>query len=79
MKSFALYLRPRGNEQARRVPDLEPCHSARSARALRGRLRREGVDALIHVGEDHPDPLPFGATLWQYPGRPLPEPEGENQ
>lgn len=74
-KTYALYLRPRGDGLATRIPHLSPVHSASSARAIRSRLRQDGVDALIHVGEEHPDPLPHGETLWQDPGGPIPEPK----
>lgn len=71
-KTYALYLRGRGNDLATRIPDLSPVDSAKSARAIRNRLVQNGVDALIHVGEEHPDPLPHGETLWQEPGGSVP-------
>lgn len=67
-KTYAIYMRPRGTDLARRHRDFEPVGSAKEARIIRHRL---GIDALIHVGETHPDPLPLGERLWQEPGGPV--------
>lgn len=61
VKTYAIYMRPRGTDQAVRHRGYVPFQSARSARVTRRAL---GPDACIHVGTDHPDLLPFGETLW---------------
>lgn len=60
-RTYAIYMVPKGKDHAVRHRDFQPFDSARAARETRRRL---GPDACIHVGLDHPNPLPYGETLW---------------
>lgn len=62
-RTYVLYYVPRPGEQAVKYQ----CHQflkAASARRERERLKKAGIKVAIHAGESHPDPLPFGETLW---------------
>lgn len=61
VRTFAIYMRPRGTDKAVRHRGYEPFTSAKLARQTR---RAMGPDAAIHAGTEHPDELPFGETLW---------------
>lgn len=62
--SYALYRVPRPGRKATRVQGFLT-ESAKEARQFRRDTnRRTGSAHAVHVGEDHPNELPFGERLW---------------
>lgn len=64
--SYALYSVPLGEGHTSRY-GKEVFTSARLARAARKRECQRGNRVAIHSGDDHPEQLGFGATLWMEP------------
>lgn len=64
--SYCLYYVPREGEEAVKY-DCKIYANASAARFKRNLVCKEGINVAIHVGTHHPDPLPFGETLWLEP------------
>ena len=65
-ESYCLYYVPRDGEEAAKY-DCKYYVNASAARFKRRQICEEGIKVAIHVGVQHPDPLPFGETLWLEP------------
>lgn len=64
--TYVLYYVPKLGEQAVKY-DCTEIRSASMARKKRRIICGYGTEVAIHAGKDHPDPLPFGETLWREP------------
>lgn len=72
MRTMALYFVPKEGEQATRFEE-GTYDSVAKARKARRVVCGYGTEVAIHVGEEHPDPLPFGEILWkEIPAKPNP-------
>ena len=65
-RTLALYHVPKEGEQATRF-EKGVYESMAKARRARRVVCGYGTEVALHVGETHPDPLPFGEKLWREP------------
>lgn len=63
--TYAFYTVPKKNSFANKAR-IDETTSAKKARKIRDSWNSENATKIaIHVGESHPDPLPFGNRLWR--------------
>lgn len=63
-KTAALYYVPEEGEKATRYEE-GTYDNLKKARRARRVVCGYGKEVAIHMGENHPDPLPLGETLWR--------------